>query len=533
MERSPETLSELLKQSLRKSQGKLKDKSVDPGLIFLDCLFHRTAWVGIVYSLIGGMPLCIVGSTGPVLAFTRALVAIAEAIDVPFLTFNLWVSVWLVVYTSLAGFFDAARVIQLATRFTDEIFGLLIVSIFVMDAIGDPFSHVGILRYFQKDNPFHVSMEGTPGYNYMETALLSTILGFGTPALIFFLRSFKFSSFCCSQLIRTSLHDFAVSFAVVILILIKEYLFPEIQVEQLNVPDQVEPTFKCCDKTCHTYFPDDCPDQEAAFRPRSWFVSFGDLNGKSWVPMMAAGPALLAFALIFLDNGITWHLINQKTNKLQHGVAYNYDLVLNGAFNFINAMLGLPWLVASTVPCLIHLNGLAEKDKEGNIICVQETRLTMLLSHMMLGLSLLALQQLQYLPMPILYGVFLFMGTSVLSTIQFWKRLMMFFQQPSKYASSPWTNHIEPWRVHVYTTIQITFFGLVFLVQNYDLISMGFPLMTLLCIPARIYLLPKFFEGWELLLLDGEQSKIKKWLKKKAKVERQIHLLAINGGSES
>jgi hypothetical protein len=41
--------------------------------------------------------------------------------------------------------------VRLATRFTDEIFALLIVSIFVMDAIGDPFSDVGLLHYLNPD----------------------------------------------------------------------------------------------------------------------------------------------------------------------------------------------------------------------------------------------------------------------------------------------------------------------------------------------------------------------------------------------
>ena len=36
--------------------------------------------------------------------------------------------------------------------------------------------------------------------------------------------------------------------------------------------------------------------------------------------------------------------------------------------------------------------------------------------------------------------------------------------------------------------------------------------MTLLCIPARLYLLPRFFEGWELVLLDGEDEKIEEWV---------------------
>ena len=106
-----------------------------------------------------------------------------------------------------------------------------------------------------------------------------------------------------------------------------------------------------------------------------------DLNGKSWVPFMAAGPALLTFILLYLDNGITWHLIYNPGNNLQHGESYNWDLFLNGLTNMVNGFLGLPWLVATTVPCLVHLNNLAEKDKDGKIIHVQENRLTLLFSH--------------------------------------------------------------------------------------------------------------------------------------------------------
>ena len=154
---------------------------------------------------------------------------------------------------------------------------------------------------------------------------------------------------------------------------------------------------------------------------------------------------------------------------------------------------------------------------------------------MMLALSLLALKQLSQVPMPVLYGVFLFMGMSIAGNVQFWKRIQMFLQQSSLYAPSPATDHMEHRRIHIFTIVQIFLFGLVCLVQNTDLIAMGFPLLTLLCIPIRLYLLPKFFEGWELLLLDGEEHIIKKWLRRKAKVSKQIHLLAMNGrtgGSE-
>jgi hypothetical protein len=493
------------------SFGAIYGKTTDNRIGAVETIL-ATSWVGVTYSLIGGMPLCIIGSTGPVLAFTRAVVTMADNMDVPFLTLNAWISVWIFAYTFIAGFFDLTRFVRLATRFLDEIFALLIVSIFVLDAVGDPFSPSGILRYFQPDHGHHGDFEEDANYDFMEVALLSTILGFGTTALIFFFRSFKFSPFFCNDSVRTAIHDFSVSASVLIATIIKEFLFPDIETDQFNVPDQFEPTYQCCDSSCKTFFPDDCPEQESAARSRNWFVDFSDLNGKGYVPIMAAAPALLAFVLVYLDNGITWHLINHKSHNLQHGEAYNYDLVLNGFFNFVNGMLGLPWLVATTVPCIIHLNALAEKDKDGNFISVQETRLTMLFSHLLVGLCLLFLNVLQLLPMPVLYGVFLFMGLSSLPNMQFWQRFLMFFQQPSKYAQTPYNKHIKKSRVHMYTCFQIFFFGLVFLVQNFPQISIVFPLMTLLCIPARLFLLPRFFEGWELLLLDGEDEEIKEFM---------------------
>ena len=251
----------------------------------------------------------------------------------------------------------------------------------------------------------------------------------------------------------------------------------------------------------------------------------------------------MAFLLCYLDNGITWHLINHKHHKLTHGEAYNYDLCLSGLFNCINGLMGLPWLVATTVPCIIHLNSLADKDSQGNFLYVQETRLTMFLyikevslgvlvcqgnflyvqetrltmffSHLLLGLCMLFLGVLKLLPLPVLYGVFLFMGLSSLPGIQFWNRFLLFFQQPSRYPETVFTKYMEKGRIHKYTLIQMVFFVGVFGVMNVKAISIAFPFMTFLCIPARLFFLPRFFKGWELCLLDGEDDQIQEWTQAK------------------
>ena len=61
--------------------------------------------------------------------------------------------------------------------------------------------------------------------------------------------------------------------------------------------------------------------------------------------------------------------------------------------------------------------------------------------------------------------------------------------------------------------------------------------MTLLCIPARIYFLPKFFENWELCLLDDEEDVIEQWIEAKEESIRNFEAQkdgnATSGNSEA
>jgi len=486
-----------------------------------------TAWMGVFFSLFSGMPMVIVGSTGPVLIMTTVIYDLAKNIGVPFLTFYAWVSIWAFLYTTITAFFDLTRYVKLATRFTDDIFALLIVSIFILNSVGNPFGTGGLLRYLDPNNKVHIDFEkelGLEEYRYLTTALLSIIIGFGTTATIFILRGVKTSPYLCNRTVRDSVHDFAVTIAVIVWSVVKHLGFPSVETEQLKVPDAFEPTYTCCTADCTTYWPDECPDLSAPFGTRSWFVKMFDLNGKDYAIFVAAGPALLAFVLFYLDNGITWHLIYSPRNKLQHGDSYNWDLFLHGFCNMINGLLGLPWLVATTVPCIVHLNNLTEKDRDGKVVKVQETRLTYLFSHLLVGLSLLFLTAMKKIPMPVLLGVFLFMGLSSLGSIDFWKRFLMFFQQPSLYDETPFTKYMKLGRIDMYTIVQLIFFSGVFIVQNTKSIAIAFPFMTLMCIPGRLWLLPMFFEGWELMLLDGEAEQIEKWIEKKERLVNDLDM---------
>jgi len=467
-----------------------------------------TAWVGLAYSIFGGQPMMINGGTGPILAFTTVLYGMAESLDVPFLPFNAWTGLWCSLLLLLGAFFDLNKMMDHLTRFTDEIFALLIAFIFILDAVGNPLGSVGLYWYFTSTHKSHDEFENEEDYSVMATALLSMILGLGTCGMAFFLRGLKSSPYFTER-IRTNVFDFAVVLSIVSFTALKALVFSDIETETLNVPDSFAPTFQCCDSSCHTSWPDDCPDQTEAWGRRPWLVDLFDLNGKGWVPIFAIVPAMLAFILIFLDDGITWHLINHPSNKLSHGAAFNYDTVVIAVFIAVNSIIGFPWLVAATVQSIIHVHALAEFDDNRKIVSVHQTRLTHFFIHVLMAGSILILNTLKIIPVPVLYGVFLFMGVAALSTNQFWLRFTMLFMQPSKYPQTEaFAKYLKPKRIHLYTAFQIFLFVSLMVFRSIKVIAIAFPIIIKACIPIRMYVLPYFFTEEELVFLDDKDEVI-------------------------
>lgn len=188
----------------------------------------------------------------------------------------------------------------------------------------------------------------------------------------------------------------------------------------------------------------------------------------------------------------------------------------------VNSILGLPWLVASTVPCIMHIS--AMQTPEG----LQESRLTGLFTHILVLATCFALNAIKLLPLPVLYGVFLFMGLVALPAQQFWQRILLFVQQKSLVAETPYTKYVKPFkRIHYYTLIQLFFFFLLYAVKNYKKISIAFPLFILLCIPVRIYLLPKIFSEDELTLLDGTPEEIEEWILQKTHIADDVGIIEV------
>ncbi len=70
---------------------------------------------GVVYAIIGGSPLTVLGGTGPILVFTSILSRFAHSMEIEFLPFYAWTGVWVGVYSLILAALDFAVIIKHVT----------------------------------------------------------------------------------------------------------------------------------------------------------------------------------------------------------------------------------------------------------------------------------------------------------------------------------------------------------------------------------------------------------------------------------
>ncbi|XP_069108759.1 sodium bicarbonate cotransporter 3-like [Argopecten irradians] len=81
--------------------------------------------------------------------------------------------------------------------------------------------------------------------------------------------------------------------------------------------------------------------------------------------------------------------------------------------------------------------------------------------------------------MPVLYGVFLYMGVSSLRGMQAVDRIMIWFM-PQKYQPDVmYLRHVRTVRVHMFTIIQVLCLACLWVIKTIKSISIAFPLMVL------------------------------------------------------
>ena len=494
---------------------------------------------GILFAIFSGQPLNLLSATGPMLILENILSSLCKQYDIDFLEFRLWIGIWIGIILFIFVLFNLSFLVKFITRFTEDCFASLVAILFIIDAFKSilKINKTYPAQIYGHDLTFSNSCNcldlaetvNQTGIAFNET-LCSTFGGNWTcsleadqkyvPDVFFFsILVFVFTFIICMGLkalrdspffptfVRQILSDFAVLIAILSMSIMDSVL--KVNTPKLIVPSKLIPTRS---------------------EDRGWFIPFFEKN-EYWTIFLAIVPAIIATMLIFMDQQITGVIVNRKEFKLKKGFGYHLDLFIVGISIVVCSVLGLPWFVAATVLAVAHINALkvfSENSAPGEkpkFIGVHEQRLTSLLVSILLGLSVFFTTVLSYIPMPVLYAVFLYMGVSTLGGLEVVDRILIIFM-PAKYQPDyPFLKHVHIKRVHVFTFIQVASTAAMFTVKQIQVIAIGFPVLVVFtCFVRKV--LDYVFTQRELYWLDN--------LLPNAKIEEdKINLKAIENENKS
>ncbi|KAM9760206.1 electroneutral sodium bicarbonate exchanger 1 isoform 6-T8 [Dama dama] len=342
----------------------------------------------------------------------------------------------------------------------------------------------------------------------------SCILFFTTFILSSTLKTFKTSRYFPTR-VRSMVSDFAVFLTIFTMVII-DFLIG-VPSPKLQVPSVFKPTR------------DD----------RGWIIS--PIGPNPWWTVIAAViPALLCTILIFMDQQITAVIINRKEHKLKKGCGYHLDLLMVAIMLGVCSIMGLPWFVAATVLSITHVNSLklesecSAPGEQPKFLGIREQRVTGLMIFVLMGCSVFMTTVLKFIPMPVLYGVFLYMGVSSLQGIQFFDRLKLFGMPAKHQPDFIYLRHVPLRKVHLFTLIQLTCLVLLWVIKASPA-AIVFPMMVLALVFVR-KVMDLCFSKRELSWLDDlmPESKKKKLddAKKKAKEEEEAEKMLEIGGDK-
>uniref|UniRef100_A0AAQ5X231 Anion exchange protein n=1 Tax=Amphiprion ocellaris TaxID=80972 RepID=A0AAQ5X231_AMPOC len=482
--------------------------------------FLGTALTGAVFCLLAGQPLTILSSTGPVLVFERLLFTFSKDNGFDYLEFRLWIGLWSAILCLVLVATDASFLVQYFTRFTEEGFSALISFIFIYDAFKKmiKLAHYNpINSEYDPNLPVNATWASLTkkqckkyggqligencGY-VPDITLMSLILFFGTYICSMGLKKFKTSRFFPTT-VRKLISDFAI--ILTILLFCGVDAFVGVDTPKLIVPSEFKPTSPL----------------------RGWFVPpFG--GNPWWVYLASALPALLVTILIFMDQQITAVIVNRKEHKLKKGAGYHLDLFWVAILMAICSFMGLPWYVAATVISIAHIDSLkmetqtSAPGEQPKFLGVREQRVTGIFVFLLTGLSVFMAPILKFIPMPVLYGVFLYMGVASLNGVQFMDRLQLLLMPAKHQPDLIYLRHVPQRRIHLFTFIQGLCLALLWILKS-TVAAIIFPVMILALVAVR-KAMDYVFSQHDLSYLDDiipEKDKKKKEDEKKKKNKKK------------
>ena len=215
----------------------------------------------------------------------------------------------------------------------------------------------------------------------------------------------------------------------------------------------------------------------------------------------AAFPAVF-LAVLFFDQNITVRTVNSPSNNLKKGAAYHLDLATLGLLTGGASVVGLPWMCSATVQSLNHVRAMSLGSDGTEVV---ETRVTGFGVHAAILASALILPSFSAVPLPVISGVFLYLGQKVMKGNQFLQRcIRMARRGPPQHRCQDERQMVVLGRGAVarFTAIQALCLAALWALKLNPATALIFPSVIGVLMVLRAKVLPKIFTTQELRLLD-------------------------------
>ncbi|KAG9240298.1 HCO3 transporter family-domain-containing protein [Calycina marina] len=425
----------------------------------------------IVFAVFAAQPLVIVGVTGPITVFNYTVYDIMIPTGVNYFSFMALIGLWSMVMHWVLAATNACNAVKYVTRFSCDIFGFYVAFIYLQKGIQ-------VLTRQDSGEAFYLSI--LVSLLVLAIGYICGIIGSGS---------------LFQHYVRIFIKDYGTPLTVV-------FLTGFVHIGKMASVDlSVLPTSK-------SFFPT---------TDRGWFIDFW--NTRISDVFIAIPFAILLTILFYFDHNVS-SLIAQGTEfPLRKPAGFHWDIFLLGFTTGVGGLLGIPFPNGLIPQAPFHTDSLcvtkviSDPDEgganKGHIVTKIDHVVEQRVSNLAQGLLTLGtmtgplLVVLHLIPQGVLAGLFFVMGAQALQSNGITLKLLFLCKDKTLTPASEPLKRIERRAaIWVFVAIQLFGFGATFAITQ-TIAAVGFPIIIILLIPIRTWVLPRWFSKEELRVLDA------------------------------
>uniref|UniRef100_A0A8B9BKA8 Anion exchange protein n=1 Tax=Anser brachyrhynchus TaxID=132585 RepID=A0A8B9BKA8_9AVES len=433
--------------------GGLLGEATDGHISAMESLLGASM-TGVVYSLFAGQPLTILGSTGPVLVFEKILYKFCKDYALSYLSLRACIGLWTAFLCVVLVATDASCLVCYITRFTEEAFAALICIIFIYEALE---------KLICLGETYPVHMHSKLDFLTIYYCKCEAPTHPSNETLHFWeSNKINVSAIAWENLTVTECRH-----------LHGEFHGPACGHNGPYTPDVL---FWSCILFFSTFV---LSSSLKMFKTSRYFPT----RVRSTISDFAVFLTIVVMVLIDF-------LIGIPSPKLH--VPHMFKPTRDDRGWLISPIGPNPWwtVLAALIPALL-CTILIFMDQQITAVIVNRKE-----------------HRLKFIPMPVLYGVFLYMGVSSLRGIQFFDRLKLFGMPAKHQPDFIYLRHVPLRKVHLFTLIQLTCLVLLWVIKV-SRAAIVFPMMVLALVFVR-KVMDFCFSKRELSWLDDLMPESKK-----------------------